>query len=147
MQRGGLRRGLGKELVASPAAGFRKPLLAARHKSRPPPRHARACRGCPGPGRHRRWHHHPRRPQPGQPAAAASGGSAAVSRRSWLPAPCAKQLLTGAWHAARRPRSPAHRTAARGRKGRLECLSISIFFQCLKHSDSAYSRFSHDCCH
>ena len=45
MQRGGLRRGLGKELVASPAAGFRKPLLAARHKSRPPPLHARALPG------------------------------------------------------------------------------------------------------
>ncbi len=51
------------------------------------PRSARACRGCPGPGRHCRRHHH-RRPQPGQPAAEAcdcnASGSAAVSRRPLL---------------------------------------------------------------
>ncbi len=42
------------------------------------------------------------------------------------PAPCAQRLLSGARHAARRPRSLAHRTAARGTKGRLECLSVSL---------------------
>ncbi len=43
------------------------------------------CVRAPGSYRSR---HHRRRPQPGKPAAEASGGSAAVSRRrSWLPAP------------------------------------------------------------
>ncbi len=60
---------------ATPAAA-----AAAAH-----PRSARACRGCPGPGRHRRWHHH-RRPQPWQPAAEASDLVAVSRCRSWLPA-------------------------------------------------------------
>ncbi len=70
-------------------SGLRWPLGAACNAAAAAvarPRSARACRGCPWPGRHCRRHHH-RRPQPGQPAAEASGGSAAVSRsRSWLPA-------------------------------------------------------------
>ena len=59
------------------------------------PRSARACRGCPEPGRHRRWHHH-RRPQPGQQAAKARG-SAAVSSSSWP-----RRLRACAWHRYRR---------------------------------------------
>ncbi len=44
--------------------------------------------------RHRRRHYH-RRPQPGQPTAKASGGSAAVSSsRSWLPAPPCLRLAS-----------------------------------------------------
>jgi RNA-directed DNA polymerase len=46
-------------------------------------------------------------------------------RQIVAPAPGAQRLLPGGRHAARPPRSPAHRTAARGTKARLECLSVA----------------------